>query len=130
MKNEKTRKFKTGATRDTDLGKLDYEGFLSPAVLKRYAEYLNKHRVQSDGKLRDSDNWQNGMPRETYMKSLFRHFMDVWAEHRGYESENGIEDALCAVLFNAQGYLFEIVKDRGKYGNCSPYIPLEGNYDK
>jgi len=37
---EKVRTFDTGATRDTEDGKLDYEGFLSGRVLKRYAEYM------------------------------------------------------------------------------------------
>ena len=45
VSDNKIRTFETGATRDTELGKLDYEGFLSPTVLKAYAEYLNKHRV-------------------------------------------------------------------------------------
>jgi len=39
----KIRKFDTGATRDTNEGKYDYEGILSPTVIKRYAEYMNKH---------------------------------------------------------------------------------------
>ena len=45
----KTRQFSTGATRDTDEGKYDYEGFFSPLVLERYGEYMNKHRQQSAG---------------------------------------------------------------------------------
>ena len=108
--DNKIRTFETGATRDTELGKLDYEGFLSPTVLKAYAEYLNKHRVQSDGKLRDSDNWQRGIPKSVYMKSLWRHFMDVWLEHRGFKSRDGLMDALCGVLFNAMGYMYETLK--------------------
>ena len=71
------RKFNTGATRDVDNDKLDFEGFLSPTVLIRYAEYMHTHRKQSDGALRDSDNWQKGIPKEVYMKSMWRHFMDV-----------------------------------------------------
>lgn len=106
------RKFETGATRDIDVGKLDYEGFLSPIVLQRYAEYMNKHRHQSDGNLRDSDNWQKGIPKETYMKSAWRHFMDLWFEHRGFNSRDGIEEALCALIFNVMGYLHEILKNK------------------
>lgn len=109
------RTFKTGATRDNDNTKLDYEGFLSPLVLERYAQYMNIHRIQADGKLRDSDNWQKGIPLVAYIKSLFRHMLDVWRIHRGYETINGneevnIEDALCAVIFNASGYLHEYLK--------------------
>lgn len=108
------RKFETGATRDTDMDKLDYEGFLSPIVLQEFAKYMHKHRIQPDGKLRDSDNWQKGMPKNTYMKSAFRHFIDFWLEHRGYKSRDGIKDALCALIFNSMGYLFEILKEEQK----------------
>jgi len=110
------RTFDTGATRDSDDTKLDYEGFLSPVALKRYAMYLNEHRIQADGKMRDSDNWQKGIPLDTYMKSMFRHFMDLWFRHRGYcvfddrdTHEITSEEALCAVIFNAFGYLHELL---------------------
>lgn len=111
---ETIRKFDTGATRDTASGKLDYEGFLSPIVLKAFAEYMDKNRVQSDGTLRDSDNWQKGIPTDSYMSSLWRHFMDVWLLHRGYEAREGVdmEEALCATIFNAMGYLFEHLKQQ------------------
>jgi len=104
------RTFATGATRDADKGKLDYEGFLSPLVLKRYAEYMHEHRVQADGTSRASDNWQKGIPLEVYMKSMMRHVMEVWALHRGweYDGQPYIEEALCALLFNVMGYLHEL----------------------
>jgi len=114
-KEKKIREFATGATRDTDQNKPDYEGFISPLVLKRFGEYMNKHRLQPDGKLRDSDNWQKGIPKQEYVKSAFRHFIDWWLENRGYESRDGVEDALCALLFNVQGYLHETLRER-KYG--------------
>jgi len=107
---KKIREFKTGATRDTNEGKYDLEGFLSPIVLQRFAEYMHFHRQQTDGKLRASDNWQKGMSKEVYMKSLTRHFMDLWLEHRGYKSREGKEKALCGILFNTMGYLYEILK--------------------
>lgn len=107
---KKIRRFKTGATRDTEDGKLDYEGFLSPLVLEAFAEYMHFHRKQSDGKLRDSDNWQKGMSLDTYMKSGWRHFFDWWSDHRGYGSREGMVFALCGLLFNVQGYLHEYLK--------------------
>lgn len=108
------REFETGATRDSDNGKLDYEGFFSPFVLERRAQYMHKHRYQSDGTLRDSDNWQKGMPTEEYMKSMFRHFMEAWTIHRthvddGYDKK-ALQEALCAVMFNCEGYLHELLK--------------------
>jgi len=111
-KGPAVREFDSGATRDTDKGKLDYEGFLSPAVLERYAEYMDKCRVQSNGELRASDNWQKGIPTDVYMKSMFRHFMEVWKSHRQVNNV-GIdkEEALCALLFNVMGYLSETLKE-------------------
>jgi hypothetical protein len=106
------RTFETGATRDVDADKYDYEGFLSPLVLERYAAYMHKHRMQADGVLRDADNWQKGMPKNAYMKSGWRHFFDWWCEHRGIPSREGLEEALCALLFNVMGYLHEHLNRR------------------
>jgi hypothetical protein len=102
--------FSTGATRDTSEGKPVYDKFLSPVVLKQFAKYMNMNRVQSDGKLRDGDNWQKGIPIEKYMESLYRHFMDMWFEHRGYPTRSGIMAAMCGILFNTMGYMHEILK--------------------
>lgn len=110
------REFETGATRDDEDGKLDYEGFLSPLVLYAYAEYMNKHRVQADGKLRDSDNWQKGIPKSAYMKSAWRHFMDWWLYHRFYDDKGDdnpeMIEAMCGVLFNVMGYMHTILNRR------------------
>lgn len=109
------REFDTGATRNDNPDRLDYEAFLSPIVLQRYAQYLHKNRKQADGKMREGDNWQKGIPQEVYMKSKFRHFMDTWLYYRGFDSDqtsNDIEVSLCAELFNTMGMLFEILKDR------------------
>ena len=106
------RQFDTGANRNSDEGKLDFEGFLSPIVLERFAEYMDKNRYLDDGSIRDSDNWQKGIPKDAYMKSGFRHFHDWWLEHRGYESREDIEEALCGLMFNTMGYLLEVLKDK------------------
>lgn len=110
------RQFETGATRDSDDGKLDYEGFLSPFALERFGEFMHAHRVQADGQIRDSDNWQKGIPIDQYMKSLVRHVFAVWKIHRGGTAtdEKGQrlnrQEELCAVIFNAFGQLHELVK--------------------
>lgn len=103
------RTFEGGAVRDTDEGKLDFEGALSPLVLTRFAEYMAARREQPDGKFRSDDNWQLGIPIDVYMKSMFRHFMSVWASHR---NGGASEEELCAVLFNAMGMLHEIIKSK------------------
>ncbi len=109
--NGNIRQFDSGATRDTVTDKLDFDGFLCPLVLKRYAEYMNDNREQSDGKLRDSDNWQKGIPKEAYMKSMWRHFFAVWS---GWRSKRKIvsEEDLCALMFNVMGMLHEIKKEQ------------------
>lgn len=83
-----------------------------PLVLTSFGNYMLKHQYQSDGSLRSSDNWKKGIPKEAYMKSLWRHFHDLWMEHNGYKSREGIEDALCAILFNSMGYLHEVLMDK------------------
>jgi|TARA_R110000823_G_scaffold229911_1_gene356813 hypothetical protein len=107
------REFNTGATRDTDEGKHDYEGFLSPLVIERYAEYMTKNRIQSDGAIRASDNWQKGMPVDAYMKSGWRHFMDWWKLYRSNVAPaEKMEDALCALMFNVMGFLHEYLQNK------------------
>lgn len=108
------RRFDTGATRSPDAARDDPEGYLSPLVIQRFSEYMTKHRIQSDGKVRASDNWQKGMPITSYMKGLWRHFLHAWLRHRGYMVNDplagvDIEEDLCAIIFNAQGYLHEML---------------------
>ena len=43
------------------------------------------------------------------MKSLLRHVIDLWKFHRGHKGRETIKDALCAIIFNAQAYLFSIL---------------------
>ena len=114
------RKFSSGATRDTDQGKLDYMKALSPIVLRRYVQYLDKHRLQPDGSYRDFDNWKQGIPQEAYISGGGRHFMDTWLLTEGYTTEDNhgpvtdIEDTLCAEIFNKMGRLKEILEARFK----------------
>lgn len=111
------RKFETGATRNVDETRDDPEGFMSPIVIDRFNQYMSKNRHQADGSVRDSDNWQKGIPLEAYIKGLWRHMLHAWSRHRGWKvTDPGaaatLEDDLCAILFNTQGYLHEILKDK------------------
>ena len=116
------RKFETGATRDTTKGKLDYRKALSPIVLQRYVQYLNAHRKQPDGSMRDFDNWKQGIPIEAYFEGLGRHDMAAWLLHDGFPAEDNhgqvtLEDTLCAIIFNSIGWLHEILKKKLKENN-------------
>lgn len=116
MDNGSIRKFGTGATRDTNTNKPEFGGFLSVMVLREFGRYMHKNRKQSDGQLRDSDNWKKGMPRRVYAESLIRHTLDVVGEITGDDEETRsvqeVLDALMAIIFNAQGLARELLLDR------------------
>ena len=132
--SEETRAFSTGATRDADTGKLDYEGFLSPLVLRAYAEYMHRCRTRNipvGQTLRSSDNWQNGIPQDAYAKSLIRHTMEFWLLNDGFEARDekgnslSLEDVCCAILFNVSGYLFEALKHGAAVVSLPPGVSNE-----
>jgi len=113
------REFETGATRNNADHKPDYEGFLSPLFVEAYAMYMHEHRFQADGKMRDSDNWQKGIPVETYIKSAWRHFVDLWFLLRGHrrycqddKHELNVVEVCCSLMFNIQGIAHETIKKK------------------
>lgn len=110
--SKKCRTFDSGATRSPLGDKLQFEGYLSPMVLLRFAQYMKKHQIQSDGQQRAADNWQKGIPKESLMDSKMRHDMDLWLHHRGYsdKANEDIEEALCAILFNTMAYLKQVLE--------------------
>lgn len=125
------RQFATGATRNADTNKLDYEGFNCPMAQRAFAEYMHGHRKQADGTIRDSANWQKGMGLDVYAKSLIRHVHDFHCLHRGWEitrpedgkpmppdDEHKLE-LLCAIWFNVQGYIHETLKAQKKCDTSS-----------
>lgn len=109
-RRDTVRLFETGATRDLDVSKLDYEGFISPELLRAFATYMDFNRHLPDGSVRASDNWQKGIPLDVYMKSGTRHFMDWWMVHRELPNNEGLIWALMGLMFNVQGYLTEYIK--------------------
>ena len=122
MYNKSVRIFNSGATRDNNEGKLEFARFMSPIVLKRFAEYMDLHRKQTDGNLREPDNWMNlfgDKHEDVCLDSLFRHVMDVWLINKGFQTEarEDIEPALCANLFNAQAWLFKVLMDKQERKN-------------
>lgn len=120
------REFPSGATRDKEEGKFDYEGFLHPLVLMRFAAYMHKSRHRPDGSFRDSDNWKRGIPLAAYMKSKMRHDMDLWLHHSGLpgHAAESAEDACCAIMFNVMGYLYELLREEP---SC-PGTPEDGGH--
>lgn len=112
-----TREFETGANRNSDHDKLDYEAFNSPLVDWYYAQYMHKHRKLEDGSMRPGDNWQKGFPIDVIHKSLARHYKDYHLTTRGVKVKEGggehdIKDILCGIIFNAKAHLHELLKDK------------------
>jgi len=69
---------------------------------------MTKHRVQADGTVRDSDNWQKGMTLSSYIKGLKRHVQHLWLRHRRWpvldrKAGVDIKEDLCAIIFNGKG---------------------------
>jgi hypothetical protein len=112
----RARIFESGASRDVNEDKLHYARFFSPDVLRRRAEYMHKHRILSDGTLRDPDNWKKGIPIEAYIDSLIRHVIELWLYYYGETDGEVFDDleakleTLCAICFNAEGMMFEEMK--------------------
>jgi hypothetical protein len=111
----------TGATRTESSNKPDFEAFISPLVLDRYGRYMHGHLKMADGTLREPDNWQRGIKASAYAKSLVRHVIQFWSTYRGFPAHDYdtgqrvlMEDILCAVIFNASGFLHELLKRRLK----------------
>lgn len=105
------RRFKTGATRSDINDKPDYEGCLSPQVIRAFGAFMQHHSICEDGSRRASDNWQLGIPQDEYMKSAFRHFMDLWEQHRGARDAEKLIEAACATMFNIMGFIHEVICD-------------------
>lgn len=108
------RAFDTGAWRDKADDKLDYEACLSPQALEVLALYLFACRKSNaDGTTRPMDNWQKGMPIADYMKSGMRHLFTAWKFHRKGSQHHAVRllEAWAGVMFNAQGYIHELIKE-------------------
>ena len=106
------RTFPSGATRSAEADKFDYSGFLSPHALKRFAAFMQRNRVQADGKLRASDNWKRGMDLTSYKISGIRHTIEgFWLAYDEGRWDD-CDEAACAIIFNFMGWLHE--REKGK----------------
>lgn len=97
---KKITKFKTGAIRDSQEGKLDFVETISFTAHHRYAEYMTEKK-----KKYGAGNFKKGIPTESYEASLLRH-IDKYFRNK-YENGNDEkdEDHLSAIRFNVDGLL-------------------------
>lgn len=114
--NKEITEFETGATRDAEKDKLNYIRALCPLVMRCYVTYIGEHRRQSNGDLRDWDNWKRGIPKQRYLEGLDRHKRAVWLLHEGFPAFDNrgpvnMKDSLCGVIFGAMGMLREVLME-------------------
>jgi len=86
-------KYKTGALRDTEEGKVRYD-LLPPECLRRVARHYT-----NGAKKYSAHNWKKGIPSERFLSSALRHLMQYWLGERN-------EDHLSAVVFNVFGIIY------------------------
>lgn len=110
LKTTAMRQFASGATRDIDTSKYDYEAFLSPMVIEAYAAYMHENRQTNDGTFRDGDNWQKGIPLPVYGSSGMRHVHEWHKVLRDVPVEAGELGAVGGILFNVMGWMHETMK--------------------
>ena len=98
----KITKFKTGAIRDTQEGKLDFIETLSFTALNRYITYMTGKKVKYG-----AGNFKKGIPIDSYEKSLMRH-IDKYMRNKfeGGDDEKD-QDHLSAMVFNIFGIMHE-----------------------
>lgn len=109
MTKSKIHKFKRGAIRDSQDGKLDLVETTSPLANWRYAGYMTPKK-----KKYGTGNFKKGIDRESYIQSLARHYTKFMAleDCRIYglpvqpwmEPE---EDHVAAMRFNIDGIMHE-----------------------
>jgi hypothetical protein len=105
----KFHEFDSGAHRDVQEDKPDLLECLSPLAIWRYGQYM----AQASKKY-GPDNWTKGIPRESYLRSLERHLLQLKMMYKyGYTQEPGVDHA-AAILFNIQGFLHEDEVERLK----------------
>ena len=105
----KITRFKTGAIRDTQEGKVDFVETVSFTAHERFARYMTGKK-----KKYGAGNFKKGIPIESHEMSLLRHtntYFQNKYEHGNFEPN---EDHLAAIRFAIDGIMHEEeMKKRG-----------------
>ena len=84
--------FKTGAVRDTTIGKGRYD-LLSPIAIKRLAQHYENGSIKYDDR-----NWEKGMPLKRFLDSAIRHLFQLL-------DGDDQEDHAAAAMWNIAGFI-------------------------
>lgn len=108
------RTFDTGATRDSDTGKLEYSRYINPLADYSFAEYMKSKQIIG-GEYRRGDNRQKWIPTESLFDSLVRHIEIVkllrkW--HNVIEAKFRWEVMLFIDKYPEEAYWYENIDEK------------------
>jgi len=98
----KITKFKTGAIRDTQEGKVDFVETVSFTAHERFARYMTSKK-----KKYGAGNFKKGIDIESYERSLLRHIDKYFRNKYENGDDEKNEDHLSAMRFNIDGIMHE-----------------------
>ena len=109
------RVFESGASRNSDKGKLQKDLFLDAKVIHEYCKFMHKNRKTDSGTIREGDNWKKGIPVPALMASMVRHVEDVKLHHQGYHdsTEETYLDSIFGAIFNLMGLAHDEINLKG-----------------
>lgn len=88
----KKRRFKSGATRDDDMGDLRFD-LIDPYALERLASIYGKGAVRHGDR-----NWENGMPTHDILNRAMRHLVQYLKGERQEDFPAKIAWAMFAIM--------------------------------
>jgi len=116
MTEKKDRVFESGASRNSEEGKLQKDRFLNPRVIHEYSKFMHNNRKTDSGLVREGDNWQAGIPIPALLGSMTRHTEDVKLHLGGYSADADEEylDSIFGAIFNLMGLAHAELNLKGK----------------
>lgn len=106
---KKITKFKTGAIRDTQEGKVDFVETVSFTAHDRFARYMTGKK-----KKYGAGNFKKGIPITSYEKSLLRH-ISIYFRNKYENAKIEVnEDHEAAIRFNIDGIMHEQEQEKLK----------------
>lgn len=96
----KVTKFKSGAIRDTQEGKVDFVETISFTAHHRYAKYMTGKKAKYG-----TGNFKKGIPIESYEQSLLRHIDKYFRNKYENGGDEPDEDHVAAMRFNVDGIM-------------------------
>lgn len=111
---KKITTFKSGAIRDNQEGKPDFNETISWTAFNRYAKYMTGKKAKYG-----AGNFKKGIPTSSYVASMLRH-VDKWMRNTYENGQDELnEDHLSAIVFN----VFGIMHNEGQAALPSPTPP-------